>query len=132
MLISALGCSENKTENQTKSENQTNEQTSMKTQARPDIYASVKLTADLTQLSDTEKEVLKLLIMAAQEMDKVFWKQSFPQSTSYGLSSLNDEERKFYQINYGPWDRLNGNLPFINAIGKKPEGAGFYPVDMTK
>ena len=132
IVSSILGCSESKTDNQPEITENTNEQTIMKTKARPDIYASVKLTTDLTQLSETEKEVLKLLIMAAQEMDKVFWKQSFPQSTSYDLSSLNDEERKFYQINYGPWDRLKGNNSFIEGIGEKPEGAGFYPEDMTK
>ncbi len=132
IVASILGCSENKTENQPEFIENINEQTPMKTKARPDIYASVKLTTDLTQLSDTEKEVLKLLIMAAQEMDKVFWKQSFPQSISFDLYALNDEERKFYQINYGPWDRLNGNNSFIEGIGEKPEGAGFYPEDMTK
>ena len=132
IVASILGCSENKTENQPEFIENINEQTPMKTKARPDIYASVKLTTDLTQLSDTEKEVLKLLIMAAQEMDKVFWKQSCPQSISFDLYALNDEERKFYQINYGPWDRLNGNNSFIEGIGEKPEGAGFYPEDMTK
>ena len=35
-------------------------------------------------------------------------------------------------INYGPWDRLNGDKPFISGIGPKPDGATFYPPGMTK
>ncbi|MDH5610804.1 MAG: Zn-dependent hydrolase, partial [Cyclobacteriaceae bacterium] len=34
--------------------------------------------------------------------------------------------------NYGPWDRLAGNQPFIDNIGTKPAGANFYPSDMSR
>ena len=40
--------------------------------------------------------------------------------------------RRFAEINYGPWDRLEGNAPFIPGVGPKPPGANFYPTDMTK
>ncbi|MDH5262135.1 MAG: Zn-dependent hydrolase, partial [Gammaproteobacteria bacterium] len=33
---------------------------------------------------------------------------------------------------YGPWDRLDGNKPFIDGVGAKPPGANFYPVDMSR
>jgi len=36
------------------------------------------------------------------------------------------------QINYGPWDRLADNDPFLSGVQPKPEGANFYPADMTK
>ena len=35
-------------------------------------------------------------------------------------------------MNYGPWDRLNGDHPSWKASGPKPPGAQFYPADMTK
>jgi hypothetical protein len=35
------------------------------------------------------------------------------------------------RINYGPWDRLNGDQSFVEGIGEKPLGANFYPADMT-
>jgi hypothetical protein len=38
----------------------------------------------------------------------------------------------FARINYGPWDRLNDNRPFIEGVGEKPRGANFYPADMTR
>jgi hypothetical protein len=34
--------------------------------------------------------------------------------------------------NYGPWDRLDGNAPFVEGVGPKPAGANFYPADVTK
>ncbi|MEX1054675.1 MAG: Zn-dependent hydrolase, partial [Rhodothermales bacterium] len=40
--------------------------------------------------------------------------------------------RRYAGINYGPWDRLNDNEPFIVGVGPKPAGAQFYPPDMTK
>jgi hypothetical protein len=49
------------------------------------------------------------------------------------LISITDEDTKtFARINYGPWDRLDGNKPFVEGVGEKPKGANFYPADMTK
>ncbi len=135
-LLAALiiGCSPQPKKGNNQEKN-TMEQTNNESEivkARPEIYAKVKLTTDISILSENEKKMLGLLIEAAQEMDKVFWKQSFPQYESYNTSGLSEAEKLFYQINYGPWDRLNGNKPFIKGIGEKPLGAGYYPVDMTK
>ncbi|VAX03845.1 Nudix hydrolase 3, partial [hydrothermal vent metagenome] len=47
--------------------------------------------------------------------------------------SVSDEKALgFIQKNYGPWDRLNGDKPFLKNIPEKPLGANFYPADMTK
>ncbi|MCO5266796.1 MAG: Zn-dependent hydrolase [Lentimicrobium sp.] len=95
-------------------------------------YASVQLTADISHLSDKEKQMLPLLFEAAQLMDDIYWQQTIGNKEAF-LSRISDEAtRKFAEINYGPWDRLNGNKSFINGIGEKPLGANFYPVDMTK
>lgn len=135
-LLAALiiGCSPQPKERNNQEKN-TMEQTNNESEivkARPEIYAKVKLTTDISILSENEKKMLGLLIEAAKEMDKVFWKQSFPQYESYNTSGLSEAEKLFYQINYGPWDRLNGNKPFVKGIGEKPLGAGYYPIDMTK
>ena len=40
--------------------------------------------------------------------------------------------RRYIEINYGPWDRLRGDGPFVDGVvGDKPAGANFYPADMT-
>ncbi|WP_255606854.1 dipeptidyl-peptidase 3 family protein [Pedobacter polysacchareus] len=96
------------------------------------IYEKVKLSTNLNDLSATDRKILPLLIQAAQIMDDLFWKQAYPQRDSL-LSTIKDEKTKaFVWINYGPWDRLNGDKPFIASIGTKPDGATFYPAGMTK
>lgn len=96
------------------------------------IYAKVKLSTDLSKLTDDERQVLPLLIKAATIMDDLFWKQAYPQKDSL-LAAVKDEKtREFIKINYGPWDRLNNNKPFVTGIGPKPAGSGFYPEDMQK
>lgn len=96
------------------------------------IYEKVRLSTDLNLLTANERKVLPLLIEAAKIMDELFWKQAYPQRDSL-LAAIKDEKtRAFVNINYGPWDRLNGDKPFVAGIGEKPLGVTFYPLDMTK
>src|SRR5688572_9354192 len=83
------------------------------------IYEKVKLTTNLQTLTASERQMIPLLIDAAKIMDELFWKQAYPQRDSL-LAVVNDEEtRQFININYGPWDRLNGDKPFVAGIGPK-------------
>jgi len=98
---------------------------------RPDIYAEFTLEADLGHLSDSQREMVGLLIDAADIMDALFWHQAFGDRDRL-LEGIDDAEtREFARINYGPWDRLAGNRPFVPGYGEKPAGANFYPADMT-
>jgi len=100
---------------------------------RPGIYAPVTLSADLKGLTDKERTMVSLLIDAAEIMDDLFWQQAYPGDRAALLAGLKDAEmRRFAEINYGPWDRLAGNAPFVPGVGAKPPGAGFYPLDMSK
>ena len=95
-------------------------------------YAEVTLTSDISHLSTNEKEMLKLLFKAGKIMDDIFWTQNYGDKASL-LAGIKDENiRKFAEINYGPWDQLNGQKPFIDGVGTMPAGAEFYPHDMTK
>jgi hypothetical protein len=40
--------------------------------------------------------------------------------------------RRYVQINYGPWDRLANDEPFVPGVGPRPPGAELYPHDITK
>ncbi len=94
-------------------------------------YEKVQLTADLSHLSDNQRKMIGVLINVAEIMDELFWKEAFGDKTKL-IGSLSDlDTKKFCSINYGPWDRLANNDPFIEGIGAKPKGANFYPVDMT-
>ncbi len=97
-----------------------------------DKYTTVRLTTDLSALSDRERQMIPLLIEAAQAMDEVFQVQAYGNLDSLLAATRDPETRRFIQVNYGPWDRLEGNAPFIAGVGPKPAGANFYPRDMTK
>ncbi|MEQ6122171.1 Zn-dependent hydrolase [Reichenbachiella sp. MALMAid0571] len=101
-------------------------------QQKLETYIKVKLTADLSGLSENEKKMIPVFIEIAKIMDDIFWQEAYGNKEEF-LSSLADEDYKQYGlINYGPWDRLDGNKSFVTGIGSKPNGANFYPTDMTK
>ncbi len=96
------------------------------------VYTSFKLTTDLTQLTEDEKQVIPILIEAAKIMDGLFWQEASGDKETF-LNSIEDEHiREYAKCNYGPWDRLDGDKPFIDGVGEKPLGSQFYPADMSK
>ena len=95
-------------------------------------YVSFKLTADISLLSENEQKMIPILIEAAKIMDALFWFESYGDKNELLASIDNPLAKEFATINYGPWDRLNGNKPFIEGFEEKPKGANFYPKDMTK
>ena len=100
--------------------------------SRFEIYATVRLTADLGHLSERQRQMIPLLIDASKIMDGLFWQQSFGDREAF-LDGIEDPAtRRFAEINYGPWDRLAADQPFIESAGPKPLGAQFYPADMSK
>ena len=97
-----------------------------------DDYVPVKLEADLSDLTDNQRAMLPLLVSAAQVMDSLFWQQAYGDKEQL-LDGIDDPDaRRFAEINYGPWDRLGDNRPFLPGIGPKPPGANYYPADLTK
>ena len=101
--------------------------------SRLDIYTDFTLTSDLSHLSDNQKQMVGKLIEASKIMDELFWRQAFGENKDAFLAKINDEKvQKFADINYGPWDRLNGDQVFLSGYEKKPLGAEFYPSDITK
>ncbi len=95
-------------------------------------YTTFRLETDLSVLTPRERQMLPLMIDAAREMDELFWLQAYGDKEDL-LNQVKDPgERRFVLINYGPWDRLDGDRPFIASAGPKPAGARFYPPDLTK
>ncbi|HWS78255.1 MAG TPA: Zn-dependent hydrolase [Thermomonas sp.] len=95
-------------------------------------YAEVELKADLSQLAEGDRQAIVLLLQAGELMDALFWKQVVGDKDAL-LAKLTDPSvRRFAEINYGPWDRLDGDKPFVEGVGPRPPGAMFYPADMTK
>ncbi|MCH9693382.1 MAG: Zn-dependent hydrolase [Gammaproteobacteria bacterium] len=77
--------------------------------------------------------MIKYLIDAAQIMDDLFWRQAYGDDYETWLESIADiDTRRFAELNYGPWDRLDGDKPFMEGVRAKPPGANMYPADMSK
>lgn len=95
-------------------------------------YTTVRLTADLSHLTANERRMIPLLIDAAREMDNVFWMQTYGDRDALLRSIQDPQVRRYVEINYGPWDRLANDEPFVPGTGAKPEGSNYYPRGMTK
>ncbi len=100
-------------------------------------FAPVEISADISFLPDNEQKVVQKLIEASRYMDEIFLRQVWENNPAYrdALKSRRDElgraAYRYFLINFGPWDRLKDNEPFVGKM-PKPRGAGYYPPDMTK
>ena len=94
-------------------------------------YAVVEVSSPLYDaLSENDKKIVSLFRQAGEIMDGLFWKQTFGDKAE--IEALPDGYAKDYAlINYGAWDHLDDNKPFIKGYGVKPLGCQYYPQDMT-
>jgi hypothetical protein len=105
-------------------------------------YAQVKISIDRSVLSKPEMDALEKLVQAGGVMDEVFLRQVWS-----GNEAMRDQLKSgaakdgsegevanslyhYFRINFGPWDRLEEDTPFIGTL-PKPPGANFYPEDLT-
>ncbi|WP_242926985.1 dipeptidyl-peptidase 3 family protein [Pontibacter vulgaris] len=128
----AAGCTGKKTEEAKNTETVATEATGNDLQQKLDKYTSVRLTADMSKLTAKERQMIPLLIEAGKIMDKLFWYEAYGNGDSLLATLDNDAARQYVKINYGPWDRLDDNKPFLPGVGAKPAASNFYPHDMTK
>ncbi len=106
--------------------------------ARLEQFAPVTLGFDETLLDADQRRVVKELVEASRHLDDIFKVQAWRGNAGWAdlVPSGDDPEsvatREYYDIMYGPWDRLTGEEAFVEGVGHKPHGAGFYPEDMTR
>jgi hypothetical protein len=130
LSLFTLSCGDAPAPEETENEMAADERSEM--EKKLDQYATVRLTTDVEKLSDNQKEMIPILIEAGKIMNELFWYEAYG-SRDELMAGLDDEQVKRYAaINYGPWDRLDNNTPFVEGVGAKPAGANFYPQDMTK
>jgi hypothetical protein len=94
-------------------------------------FAVFALTTDTSKLTASEKKMIPLLIEIADIMDDIFWMEAYGDKDTLFSKLKSEDEKKLAKINYGPWDRVNGNVPLFAGVNKKPAGANFYPGDIT-
>jgi len=106
------------------------EQSEMQRKVAEFAFVTLEAPDLIAQLSEKEKQLIPIFIQIAEIMDQLFWKQTFGERTI--LNTVEDPAMlDFAEINYGPWERLNNNEPFIPGFGPKPLGAQYYPEDIT-
>lgn len=101
-------------------------------------FAPTTLTADISKLSVKDRQALEKIIAAAKLLDPLFLRQVWSGNAALEQRLLADkspagrQRLHYFYVNDGPWSRLDDNDPFIEGAPKQPDGANFYPEDMTK
>lgn len=100
-------------------------------------YVETVIKYDESLLDANQKVVVSKLYEASKIMDEIFLEQVYSKNFSIldSLSNSTDEKDKllvnYFKINFGPFDRLDHDKPFIGNASK-PLGANFYPANITK
>ncbi len=94
-------------------------------------FTETEIKYDKSLLNDNQKKVVENLYYASKIMDDLFFSQVYSKNYEVREQLKSENEKKYFEIMFGPFDRLDHNKPFIGTA-VKPEGANFYPEDMTK
>jgi hypothetical protein len=94
----------------------------------------VEMKPDTSYLGQEEREVVNLLIQAADLMSEIYKRQNTPgydQLRAQAAAKDDPALLEKFDAFFGPWDPIEDGVPLFG--GKpKPAGAGFYPADLTK
>jgi hypothetical protein len=100
-------------------------------------YAPAEMLFDARKLPDSDRALLKHLLAASQQIDEIFWRQSYSKAAEIRdrLKAAKDPASslllRLVMINAGPFDRLEDFKPFYGTEAFPP-GAGFYPEDLSR
>jgi hypothetical protein len=100
-------------------------------------FTPTPISADLSVLSEGDRRALAAAVEASRLLDPVFLRQVWTGNPELAarLEGWNEgahkAAREYYDVNFGPWDRLEEMEPFIGDFAH-PEGAGYYPEDLTR
>lgn len=100
-------------------------------------FVPTPFSADLSALTAEDRKVLGKLVEAGKLMNEIFLRQAWTGNPAMRaeLKALTGPQsaaaREYFDINYGPWDRLAERQPFLGSK-TRPAGAGYYPEDLTK
>ncbi|QIG78336.1 dipeptidyl-peptidase 3 family protein [Stakelama tenebrarum] len=106
-------------------------------QTQWDKIARIDMNPDTAFLSAEERQVVNLLIKASDLLGKVYLRQRGPdlpqmrEAISRSRRADRDLLLAMFDRNFGPWDEIAELHPFWGAE-EMPEGAGFYPHDLTR
>lgn len=99
--------------------------------------AKIDMDVDTAFLNAEERDVVDLLIKASDLMSEIYLRQRSVQNpqvqraVSMNRRADRDQLVEMFARNFGPWDELADLHPFWGS-SPMPEGAGFYPEDLTR
>lgn len=96
--------------------------------------APIEMKVDTSYLSAEEKQVVNLLMQAADLMNPIYLRQvsaDNPRLREEIAKSGDKALLERFDTFMGPWDETDEDKPFYGDKAR-PVGAGFYPADMTK
>ena len=102
--------------------------------AQLETLAEIGIDTDTGFLTDEEREVVNLLMRASDLMSEIYKRQRLPdydEVRSEVADSGDDLMLTLFDRNFGPWDEMAELHPFWGDA-PMPEGAGFFPADMTR
>ncbi|MCM8730500.1 hypothetical protein ACFO8O_05895 [Hephaestia sp. GCM10023244] len=99
--------------------------------------ARIEMAPRTDFLTDEERQVVNLLIQASDLMNPIYLRQVAVDNpaTRAAIAASKGGDRDLlldmFDLYFGPWDGFDENKPFWGDQAW-PEGAGFYPTDMTR
>jgi hypothetical protein len=110
----------------------------LKLQSMTARFAPTDISADISKLAPTDRQVLTRLVEASKVIDALFLRQVWAGNEAMLLDLVHDQSPAgrarlhSFLINKGPWSRLDHNQPFVAGAPAKPAGGNFYPEDASK
>jgi hypothetical protein len=101
-------------------------------------FAPTVITADTSRLTPGDKAAIASLSRAAAIMDKLFLRQTWSGAEALKAKLAADQSPTgrdlygYFMRNMGPWSKLDHDSAFVPGVPARPEGANYYPEDMTK
>ncbi|MET1110650.1 MAG: hypothetical protein ABWX67_03895 [Allosphingosinicella sp.] len=99
--------------------------------------ARIPMAPNTAFLNAEEREVVNLLIQAAELMNPIYLRQRSVENPTIRAEIARSQHPEkaalldMFDLHFGPWDTLAENHPFYGGEAM-PAGAGFYPRDLTK
>ena len=100
-------------------------------------FVPTEIRYDRSLLNERQQKVVENLYRASTLIDTIFLDQVYAenlqilQRLKHSSDPLSKLQLEYFEIMFGPFDRLDHDKPFIGNQ-PKPKGANFYPADMTR
>ena len=96
-------------------------------------FAVVDMNPDTSFLTDEERGVINKLNQVGELMSEIYLRQRSEMNPVWRETIADDGGLllELFDLHFGPWDTLDNNKPFYGDT-PMPDGAAFYPADMSK